>query len=102
MIREIIWSTAKLAWLIVQPHPRLDPGIVALPLQARSDFEIIVLATVITLTPGTLSMDLARDEDGQSTLYVHSVVVDNPEAVRRSIQTTLERRLLLVTRGQAA
>lgn len=102
VMREIIVSTGKLIWLIVQPQPRLDPGIVALPLRARTDLEIIALATVITLTPGTLSMDLDRNGDGQSTLYVHSVVVDNPDTMRRSIQSTLERRLLLVTRGQEA
>jgi multicomponent Na+:H+ antiporter subunit E len=104
-ILYVVWSmlvsNAKLAWLILQPHPRLNPGIVGVPLDVSSDLEIIILATVITLTPGTLSIDLRRDDSGHNTLYVHNLVVNDPDEFRRHIKGTFERRLLFVSRGEA-
>lgn len=47
----------------------LRPGIVAVPLDLTNPFDITVLATVITLTPGTLSVDLGEDESGQLWPY---------------------------------
>jgi multicomponent Na+:H+ antiporter subunit E len=97
----ILVSNARLAWLILQPHPRLNPGIVGVPLDVSSELEIIILATVITLTPGTLSIDLQRDDSGQNILYVHNLVVDDPDEFRRTIKNTFERQLLFVSRGEA-
>ncbi len=47
----------------------LRPGIVAVPLDLTNSFDITVLATVITLTPGTLSVDLGEDVSGQLLPY---------------------------------
>lgn len=96
---EIVVSNAKLAWWILQPRPQFSPGIVAVPLSIDTDLEIIVLATVITLTPGTVSIDLTQGDNGQNILYVHSFVVKDPEQFRAEIREMFERRLSLVTRG---
>jgi multicomponent Na+:H+ antiporter subunit E len=98
---EIVVSNLRLAWLLVQPRLDLRPGIIAAPLRVTSGLEITVLATIITLTPGTLSIDLARTPDGTTVLYVHNFIVDDPDAMRASIRDDFERRLLLVTRGTA-
>ena len=47
----------------------LRPGIVAVPLDLTNTFDITVLATVITLTPGTLSVDLGEDVSGRLWPY---------------------------------
>ena len=61
----------------------LRPGIVAVPLDLTNSFDITVLATVITLTPGTLSVDLGEDVSGRLWPY------DEPE--ENGIGTDSER-----------
>jgi multicomponent Na+:H+ antiporter subunit E len=96
---EIVVSNAKLAWWILQPQLRVQSGIIAVPLSVDTDLEIIVLATVITLTPGTVSIDLSRNDNGQNILYVHGFAVEDPDRFRHEIKEMFERRLSLVTRG---
>ena len=50
----------------------LRPGIVAVPLTLTNPFDITILATVITLTPGTLSVDLGEDVSGKLWPYGES------------------------------
>ncbi|MCB0050360.1 MAG: Na+/H+ antiporter subunit E, partial [Caldilinea sp.] len=61
--------------------------------------EISLLATSITLTPGTLSVDTGWNAHGEHVLYVHNLVMGNAEDVRRSIKQDFERRILRITRG---
>jgi multicomponent Na+:H+ antiporter subunit E len=88
---QIILSNIKVAYDVITPQHRGKPGVVAIPLDARSDFEITSLANVITLTPGSLTLDVSAD---RKVLYVHAMYVDDPEEVRREIKEGLERRLL--------
>jgi multicomponent Na+:H+ antiporter subunit E len=71
--------------------------VVAIPLDAKSDIEITLLANLITLTPGTLSLDVSSD---RSVLYIHVMYVDNDDLdeVRRKIKSGFERRVLEVLR----
>ena len=71
------------------------PGVVAIPLEAKTDAEITFLANVITLTPGTLSLDVSED---RSTLYVHTMFLESPEVLRESIKEGFERRVLELLR----
>ena len=96
---EIVVSNVKLAWLVLQPKPHLSPGIIAVPLSVTSALETTILASVITLTPGTLSIDLGKNEAGERVLYVHNLVIEHPDAFRQSIKDTFERRLLMITKG---
>jgi multicomponent Na+:H+ antiporter subunit E len=73
------------------------PGVVAIPLDARTDTEITLLANLITLTPGSVTLDLSED---RSVLYVHAMYIDggDVEAYRRSVKEGLERRVLELLR----
>ena len=71
------------------------PGIIRLPLDARTDMEIMAVANLISLTPGTLSIDLSDD---RRYLYVHVMFLDDVDAVRRELKDGLERRVLEVLR----
>ena len=73
------------------------PGVVAIPLDARTDVEIALLANLITLTPGSVSLDLSED---RRVLYVHAMYIDggDVEAYRRSVKEGLERRVLELLR----
>lgn len=90
-IWQIIVGSVKIAWDIATPHHYMKPAIVALPLTAESDIEIMLLANIITFTPGTMSMDVSSD---RKILYVYSVYTDSEEEVITSIKNTLEKKLL--------
>lgn len=88
---ELIVSSLQVAWDVVTPGYRSRPGIIAVPIDAKTDLEITTLANLVSLTPGTLSLDLSSD---QKTLYVHAMFVDDPANIRRDIKQGMERRVL--------
>lgn len=96
-LRELVVSTLKVAYDVLTPTHYMDPGIVGIPLDAQSDLEVTLLANLITLTPGTLSLEVSED---RRTLYIHAMYVKNADAdaVRREIKEGLERRLLELLR----
>ena len=99
LLWEIVLSNINIAWLVIQPRPKLDPGIIGVPLRLTSGLEITMLASAITLTPGTISVDLGSDETGRKILFVHNLQVGDPEAYRESVHSGFERMILRVTRG---
>ncbi len=88
---ELVKSALRVAWLVVQPRMPLHPGIIAYPLRVDRDFEITLLANLITLTPGTLSVDVSAD---RRYLFIHAVDVPDPEALKRDIAHSFERRIM--------
>lgn len=93
---EVFKANLQVAYIVLNPRYPLQPGIIAVPLDARSDTEITLLANIITLTPGTLSIDVSAD---RKVLYVHTLDMgDDPGRFRRRIKEGFERRLLEVTR----
>ncbi len=95
LLWEVIVSNLRVAWDVVTPTRLRRPGIVAVPLDATTDLEIMVLANLITLTPGSLSLDVSAD---RRVLYVHAMFIDDPEDVRREIKERFERWVLLLLR----
>lgn len=87
---ELVVSSLKVAWDVVTPRHRSRPGILAVPLDVRSDATITVLANLVTLTPGTLSLDVSAD---RRTLYVHAMFIDDVESARAEIKGNMERRV---------
>lgn len=94
-IRELVEANLRLAYDVMTPTHYMRPAIVAVPLDAKSDFEITLLANLITLTPGTLALHVSED---RSVLYIHSVYTPDADRVRRGIKEGLERRILELTR----
>jgi multicomponent Na+:H+ antiporter subunit E len=92
---EVLKSNLRVAWDVITPNRRRRPGIVAVPLDAKSDLEIAVLANLITLTPGSLCLDVSED---RRTLYVHAMFVSEPDQVRREIKQRFESWILALLR----
>ncbi len=92
-VRELMMSAIRVGLLVLRPNIRahLTPGIVAFPLTVTRDSEITLLANLITLTPGTLSVDVS--EDGK-LLYVHAINVTSREALIRDIAGGFERKII--------
>ncbi len=93
--KEMIVSSLRVAYDVVTPTYYMKPGVIAIPLDAKTDSEITLLANVITLTPGTLSLDVSPD---RKTLYIHAMFVHDADALRREIKDGLEKPLLEVMR----
>jgi multicomponent Na+:H+ antiporter subunit E len=94
---QLILANLRVAHDVVTPRHHMRPGVVAVPLEARTDAEITLLANLITLTPGSLSLDLSAD---RRVLYVHVMYLphNDVDAARREIKEGLERRVLEVLR----
>lgn len=92
---EVVKSNFKVMYEVITPNQNMKPGIVAIPLDVRTDIEITVFANLITLTPGTLSLDVSDD---RSVLYVHAMFIDDVDEFKKNIKQELERRLLEVLR----
>ena len=87
---ELIMSSVNVAAIVLMPRRVLHPAIIAYPIDVKSDEEKTLLANLITLTPGTLSMDVSDDGN---TLYVHCIDADDPDAIISDIKSTFERRI---------
>ena len=94
-LRELVVANLRVAMAVLFPKGRLRPAIVACPLTLDRDAEIALLANLISLTPGTLSLEVSED---RRTLYVHAMAVTSPDDLRREIRDGFERRILEVLR----
>ncbi|WP_440982536.1 Na+/H+ antiporter subunit E [Shinella sumterensis] len=90
-VKELALSAWKVAVLVASPKMALKPGIFAFPLTVDRDFEITLLANLITLTPGTLSVDVSED---RKVLYVHALDCSDPAGARRDIANGFERKIM--------
>ncbi|MCX7868503.1 MAG: Na+/H+ antiporter subunit E [Terrimicrobiaceae bacterium] len=94
-LKELVKSNLIVAYDVLTPKHHMRPGVVAIPIRARTDFEITLLANLISMTPGTLSLDISAD---RKVLFVHAMYVKDPEELRRDITENLERRVLEILR----
>jgi multicomponent Na+:H+ antiporter subunit E len=91
---ELIKANLHVAYEVVAPKWTMEPGIIKIPLDVKTDLQITFLANLITLTPGTLSLDVSEDK---KVLYVHSMYVRDKEKFIRSIKNGFEKRILNIT-----
>lgn len=87
---ELIKANLQVAWEMGTPSFHMTPGIVGVPLDVQSDAEITMLANLITLTPGTLSLDVSEDK---KVLYVYSMYITNREDFIKGIKNGFEKRI---------
>lgn len=91
---ELLLSNLKVAYDVLTPTHHMCPGVIAMPLDAETDGEITIVANLISLTPGTLSLDVSTD---RKVLYIHVMYLVDRDEVIRSIKA-LEARALEVLR----
>jgi multicomponent Na+:H+ antiporter subunit E len=92
---ELLKANFRVAHDVLTPRHHMRPGVIAVPLDLASDLEILVLTTFITLTPGTLSLDVSADK---RTLYIHAIYIDDVTRFRESIKRGYEKRVHEVLR----
>lgn len=90
---DVIVANLQVAVIIVGPLSRLRPAIVRVPLDLRTDFAVVALASTVTLTPGTVSVEIEDDGAGHRALLVHALRCLDADALVRTIKQRYERRL---------
>lgn len=94
-LRELVVANLRLARDVVSVSSSIKPGIIAVPLDAARDSEILLLAAFINLTPGSVALDVSPD---RKLMYVHSMYVETADAARAEIKNGYERRILQLLR----
>ena len=81
---KLVEANVVVAWEVLTPRNRINEGVVAVPLHGVSDGLTTLVASCVSLTPGTLVLDLDRDP---LVLYVHVLHLRTMEEVRAEVQT---------------
>ncbi|MEM9709541.1 MAG: Na+/H+ antiporter subunit E [Pseudomonadota bacterium] len=88
---ELLISSLAVAWDVLTPRHRARPAIIEMPLDVTSDAGILLVTNLITLTPGTLSLDVSDD---RKTLRIHAMFGDNPDALLHELKSGMEKWVL--------
>ena len=86
--RELAGATIDTIGAVLGDRSRLRPAIIAVPLDIKSDAGVTLFADMVTLTPGTTSLEVSEDKQ---TLYVHALDAEDPETTKTELKSTLER-----------
>lgn len=95
LIRELISSNLSIVKLVYAKNPTFEPGIFVLPTELKTEWEVTLLANLITLTPGTLTVAVSDD---QTKLYIHAMDIDTVDKEIDGIKDTFEKAIMEVTR----
>lgn len=91
---EIVKANYQVASDVINPK-NMRPGIIKVPLDAKSNMEITLLANFINLTPGTIVLDISDDK---KVFYVHTIFIDDRAQFIHRIKNGFERKLLEILR----
>ncbi len=92
-IKELVVANIDVVKQVLAPRLNVRSGILAYPLEVRHDILITLLANMITLTPGTLSVEVSPD---RRFLFIHFLDIEDIEAEKQKIKDGFERYLLLI------
>jgi multicomponent Na+:H+ antiporter subunit E len=91
LLWQIVLANFKITKDVVSVHFRMKPGVIKLPLDITTDQEILLLAAMINITPGSVALDVSAD---RRVMYVHVMHIESPEEAKREIKEGFERRVL--------
>ncbi len=88
---DLVRSSIAVIYDVITPEMKSRPRMIRMPLDCVDDLQIMLTANLISLTPGTLTVDLS--EDGRE-LVIHAMFADDPDAVVRDLKAGMERRVM--------
>jgi multicomponent Na+:H+ antiporter subunit E len=94
-LKELVLSNISVLKLVLSPKLNIRPGIFALETELTKDWEITILANLITLTPGTLVVDVSLDS---RILYIHAMDIPEKHEAIDSIKNSFEKAIMEVSR----
>jgi multicomponent Na+:H+ antiporter subunit E len=94
-IRELYLANVSVLKTVLSPKLEIKPGIFAFKTELTTDWEITLLSLLITLTPGTLVMDISDD---RTILYIHAMDIEDAEKAIFDIRESFEKAIQEVSR----
>ena len=91
---DLTKANARVAYDVLTPTHRMRPGVIAIPLDLKDDAAITLFANLITVTPGSLALDVSSD---RKVLYVHLMYLDDESSQLAELKS-LEARVLNLLR----
>ena len=91
LLWAIVLANIRLTKDVLSIQHRMRPGVIALPLSVTTDGEILLLAAMINVTPGSVALDVSED---RQTMYVHVMHIRTVEEAKAEIKDGFERRIL--------
>jgi len=88
VMKDIVVANVEVALWIIGPVKKLKPGFVAIPISIQSDLGITILASTVSLTPGTVSAEVSEDKQW---LYIHALHLDNENELIETIKQRYEQ-----------
>lgn len=90
VLKDIVISNFIVAKQVLQSNNKLKPGFIAMPLDMEEPFPLAVLASTISLTPGTVSADFSDD---MKVLYIHVLNLENEQELIAELKKRYEAPL---------
>jgi multicomponent Na+:H+ antiporter subunit E len=91
LLWQIVLANFRMALDVVSIRHRMRPGVIRLPLDVTTEGEILLLAAMINITPGSVALGISDD---RRVMYIHVMHMHSPDEARREIKTGFERRIL--------
>lgn len=92
-LKLLIQANFRVAYEVMLPAFKMKPAIIGVSLVIKSDFGIFLLVNLISMTPGTMSLDLSGDS---KKLYVHIMYAEELDTVNEQIKK-LEEKIIKIT-----
>lgn len=90
IVKDLVISSIRVAWDVLTPTVYARPRIVRIPIDDLDDVAITVLANAISLTPGSLALEV---KDDRQSLYVHLMYAENRDAAVKTIYIDLGNKV---------
>lgn len=87
---ELLMANLTVLVKVFSPKLNIKPGIIKVPVEVEGPFWITTLANMITLTPGTLTVEVSPDN---KYFYVHCLNIDNEDSIVSDIKGTFEKKI---------
>ena len=95
-LKEVILANIRVARDVLTPtsHMNMNPKLVNIEIeQDLTDWQLTILANLITMTPGTLSIDISED---RKSIFIHAMFIESSEALQKEINENYVRRIINV------
>lgn len=92
---QLFKANLLIAKEIISIHPKIKPGIIKLPVDVSKDHEILSLVNLISMTPGSLCIDISDDK---KHMYIHEMYIGDVDKTKQDIKNNLEKKILEISR----
>ena len=89
-LKEVVACNFRVAFDVLTKKHYMHPGFVAIPVDDLNDRQLMILANLLSMTPGSVTIDIAYDK---KHLFVHAMYIDDLEALRNEITEKYVKRV---------